>query len=343
MTNSQRIAQHGRLAPRFLAAYHRSLSDYRFFYDDVAEIGNPDLAEHAFYFVPGISGSPGQMRFALPSLLRTFGPRLYMKGLDAPAFSAALPIWDKYTIPNTEAKLEQLRDDLATLLRRFERLVVVCSSNGMYDFLAAASAFVPGELESRIQLVWVSCAPDRYSPTIWERVFFPVNGIVVNGHPWFAYPNHDLLRALNPETTNFFYWREGHQQRLFDKLDLESRFACLGFDWDYISTSQLGEVARHVISQIDRSWGGPVETLIAANDGYWQGVPRAFVLEVIRRYVPRARCVFRAGSHAGVITPTNLTELFGRTLARQRRLELPVPSRSLSRFAMDDVIATIVR
>jgi hypothetical protein len=83
--------------------------------------------------------------------------------------------------------------------------------------------------------------------------------------------------------------------------------------------------------------------LIAANDGYWQGVPRAFVLEVIRRYVPRARCVFRAGSHAGVITPTNLTELFGRTLARQRRLELPVPSRSLSRFAMDDVIATIVR
>jgi hypothetical protein len=316
MNTAHSVTRQGRFASRFVSAYHRSLSDYRLFYDDIAELGNPSLAEHAFYYVPGISGSPGQMRFALPSLSRTFGPRVYMKGLDVAAFSAGLPIWDKYTVPNTERKLEQLRADLVALLDRFDRLVVVCSSNGMYDFLAAANAFAPGELESRVQLLWLSCAPDRYSPTVWERVFFPMNGIVVDGHRWFAYPNHDVLRVLNPETTSFLFWREGHQQRLVDKLDLESRFRCLGFDWDYISTSQLGEVARHVISQIARPWEAPVDTLIAADDGYWQGASEESVLTIIRRYVPHAHCAVRRGSHVGVVTPTNLTELFGRTLSR---------------------------
>jgi len=32
------------------------------------------------------------------------------------------------------------------------------------------------------------------------------------------------------------------------------RFQCLGFDWDYISSSQLGEVAQHVIGLISRPW-----------------------------------------------------------------------------------------
>jgi hypothetical protein len=95
-----------------------------------------------------------------------------MKGLGATAFSATQPSWDKYTISNTDRKLEELRDDLVAMLRRFDRFVVVCSSNGMYDFLAAAATFAPGELESRIRLSWVWCAPDAYSPTVWERVFF---------------------------------------------------------------------------------------------------------------------------------------------------------------------------
>jgi hypothetical protein len=119
MIQSQLVEPSGRLAPRFIAAYLRSLSDYRLFYDDVAEIGSPDRAKYAFYFVPGISGSPGQMRFALPSLSRTFGSRVYMKGLDVPAFGTSVPVWDKYTVPNTERKLTQLRQDLTALLHRF--------------------------------------------------------------------------------------------------------------------------------------------------------------------------------------------------------------------------------
>ena len=335
---SREITPCGRLARKFVAAYHRSLSDYRLFFDDISEIGDPDLAAHAFYYVPGINGSAGQMRFALPSLTRTFGPRIYVKALSAPDFSSRAPVWDKYTIPNTERKLTRLRADLASLLRRFEQFVVVCSSNGMYDFLAAAAAFAPGELESRIHLVWIACAPDQYAPTIWQRVFFPLNGIEAHGHTWFAYPNHEVLRGLNPETGNFLPWHEGHQQRKFDRLDLASRFHCLGLRWDYISTSQLGEVAQYVGARIHRPWAGPVDTLIAADDGYWQGASYDAVLNVIRRYVPEARCVIRSGSHAGVVTPTNLTELFGRTLASMRPGQW---ARRSSRFARADGFAAM--
>jgi hypothetical protein len=42
----------GRFAGAFRESYLRSLDDYRFFYDDLAEIGNPAEADHAFYFVP---------------------------------------------------------------------------------------------------------------------------------------------------------------------------------------------------------------------------------------------------------------------------------------------------
>jgi hypothetical protein len=338
MIQSQTVERAGLLATRFIAAYRRSLSDYRLFYDDIAEIGNPSRAKHAFYFVPGISGSPGQMRFALPSLSRTFGPRVYMKGLDVPAFATGVPVWDKYTVPNTERKLAQLREDLTALLHRFDRLVVVCSSNGLYDFLAAAAKFPRGDLESRVQLVWVSCAPDHYSPTVWERVFFPINGVVVQGHRWFAYPNHDTLRMLNPETTNSLFWREGHQERRFDKADLESRFRCLGVHWDYISTSRFGEIAEHVIAQI-RPWNAPVQALIAADDGYWQGVPEETVLTTIRRYVPQAHCTFRPGSHAGVVTPTNLTEVFARVLSALQAKAV-VRRRPSMRFMQETMLAT---
>jgi hypothetical protein len=119
------------------------------------------------------------------------------------------------------------------------------------------------------------------------------------------------------------FWREGNQQRLFDKLDIESRFQCLGFDWDYVSTSQLGAVAQHVIALISRPWEASAETLIAATDGYWQGASPEKVLATIRRYIPRARCAVRAGSHVGVVTPTNLTELFGKVRSRVSSRQAP--------------------
>ena len=306
----------GLLSRRFLERYHRSLSDYRCYYDDITEVGNPSSASTAFYYVPGISGSPGQMRFSLPSLTRVFGARIYAKGLHTPAFSVSVPIWDKYTLRNADAKLVQLRADLLSMLERFDRFAVVCSSNGLYDFLAAASAFPGGFPESRVELVWVSCAPDEFAASPWERVFCPLNGVLVGGHRWFAYPNAGALRFVNPETAPSFVWRAGQQRRRFRKADVESRFHCFGLEWDYISASQLGSAARHVVDQISRPWGAPADVLIADNDGYWQGASLDTVTAVVRRYVPRATCTIREGSHVSVVNPTTLTDLFERLAVR---------------------------
>ena len=161
----------GRFARAFRERYLRSLDDYRFFYDDVTALGDRDDAEHIFYFVPGINGTPGQMRFVLPSLTRVFGSRIYFKALHLPEFSARRPTWEKYTIANLDRKLAQLRADLAQLLARHERVTVIASSNGFYDFAAAAGAFPPEELRERVHLIWGACAPDHFEPTPWERVF----------------------------------------------------------------------------------------------------------------------------------------------------------------------------
>lgn len=306
----------GLLADRFKAAYLRSLSDYRFFYDDIAEIGDPADARHAFYFVPGLNGAPGQMRFLLPSLVRVYGPRLYVKALAAPEFSTTVPAWEKYTTANVDRKLARLRADLAGMLDRFERFSVLCSSTGFYDFLAVAGTFDMRALESRVTLAWGACAPDRFGPTRWEKLFFPLNGFVHEGHRWFAYPNHNVITALNPETSASFLWREAVPRRLH-KFDLESRFRCLGLQWDYLSTSQFAAAAAHVIDRIRRSWGGPAEALVAAEDGFWQGRPRAEAEAVIRRYLPRANCVFALASHLWVANPTNVTALLARMNAHR--------------------------
>ena len=306
----------GILAAHFQQSYLRSLADYRFFYDDVAEVGRADDARHVFYFVPGINGTPGQMRFLLPSLTRVFGGRIYLKALHLPEFSARVPTWEKYTVAHAEKKLAQLRADLRDLLARFDHFAVLCSSNGFYDFLAAARAFDFAELESRVALAWGACAPDRFdSTTRWEKLFFPLNGFMHAGHRWFAYPNHNLLTAFNPETGTSFAWRDTAPRRLH-KVDLESRFRCLGLQWDYLSTSQISAVASHVIDQVRRSWGGPAEALVAAKDGYWNGTPPAEIEHVIRRYLPRASIEFKATSHLWVVNPTNVTALLERLQSR---------------------------
>jgi hypothetical protein len=129
----------GIFARAFRDRYLQSLHDYRFFYDDVTEIGNADQADYVFYFVPGVNGTPGQMRFLLPSLTRVFGSRLYLQALHLPEFSARRPTWEKYTVANVQRKLTQLRADLTALLERHERVTVLASSNGFYDFAAAAT------------------------------------------------------------------------------------------------------------------------------------------------------------------------------------------------------------
>ena len=307
----------GRFAPHFQNRYLRSLADYKFFYDDVAEIGCPATAEHVFYFVPGVSGTPGQMRFMLPSLTRVFGPHLYLKALHLPEFSARRPIWEKYTAANLDRKLARLRADLTALLARHARVTVMCSSNGFYDFAAAVSDWPRAPLAGRLHLVWGACAPDHFEPTPWEKIFFPLNGFTHDGHRWFAYPNHNAFTRLNPETSTSLAWRDAHQSRTLYKTDLESRFRCWGLDWDYVSTDQLGRAVEHVVKQIKHPWDLPSEALVAADDGYWQGRPRAAVEQIVRSYLPHSHIAFKPASHLWVVNPTNLTELFERVRAKQ--------------------------
>jgi hypothetical protein len=315
----------GRFARAFRESYLRSLRDYRLFYDDLAEIGNPDEADHAFYFVPGTNGTPGQMRFMLPSLVRVFGHRVYVKALHLPEFSARRPMWEKYSIANVDRKLARLRDDLHGLLARYARVTVLCSSSGFYDFAAAAGdlcATQPG----RLHLLWGACAPDHFKPTPWERVFYPINGFMHDGHPWFAYPNHNLFQVFNPETSTSFHWRDGRNRRNFVKVDLESRFRWGGLDWGYTSVSQLGAMTQYVVSRIRGPLHVPADALIAANDGYWQGRSRPEIARMIRAHLPECHLDFQPASHLWVVTPTYVTGLFERHKARLA--ELPDGHRS---------------
>ncbi|MDO8541058.1 MAG: hypothetical protein Q7S40_11530 [Opitutaceae bacterium] len=301
----------GRFTAAFRARYLQSLHDYRFFYDDISEIGNPATADYIFYFVPGINGTPGQTRFVLPSLTRVFGSQVYMKALHLPEFSARRPVWEKYTPANVDRKLEQLRTDLSELLQRHEHVTVIASSNGFYDFAAAAGNLSSDEV-ARIHLVWGACAPDHFDPTPWEQVFFPLNGFEHEGHRWFAFPNHNLFQAFNPEASHTHLWRDGPQSRRFVKADLESRFHFAGLEWDYVSVSQIGAMVHHVVNQIGGPVRIPAEALVAANDGYWQGKPPAVVERHIRRYLPDANIEFKPASHLWVVTPSHVTELFER-------------------------------
>jgi hypothetical protein len=126
----------GRWAAEFQRTYLASLRQYQHFYDDFSEYGHAGSARHAFYFIPGINGTPGQIRFAFPSLIKRFGRDLYIRGCFLPEFSALRPMWEKYTIANVLKKRAQISRDLEEMLGRFSRVNVLVSSNGLYDFVA---------------------------------------------------------------------------------------------------------------------------------------------------------------------------------------------------------------
>jgi hypothetical protein len=161
-----------------------------------------------------------------------------------------------------------------------------------------------------VLLVWGACAPDRFEPTPWEHVFYPLNGFEHQGHRWFAYPNHNGLKIFNPETSHAFDWCDAGQNRRFRKADLESRFTVGGIEWDYVSTSQLSAATRYVVQQIRGPLRCPAHALVAANDGYWQGKPRPLVERTIRDYLPQVNLLFRPASHLWVVNPSFATDLF---------------------------------
>jgi hypothetical protein len=293
----------------FKQRYLDSLDFYQQYYDDIFEYGVRDDPAKVFYFIPGINGVPGQVRFALPGMFRAYGERIHVRCCYHPGFSATVPVWNKYTPQNIAAKSQVIVDDLTELLTAYGEVVVIVSSSGFYDFVFAWDAMNDPSAAKRLKLLWVACAPDRFEETRWENLFFRINGHVVNGHRWFAYPNHNLLGFINPETTSSFRWKHHPLRKIFYKIDLESRFVCFRMYWDYTSISCFNEILDHLTD--DTRPLLPIEThvLVAANDGFWQGKGRAEVNAVISRYVTPTTVMFKDASHLWVATPENVTAL----------------------------------
>jgi hypothetical protein len=300
----------------FKRRYLESLKFYKHFYDDIYEYGVRDNPTKVFYFIPGISGVPGQVRFILPSLYHAHGAEIYVRCCHHPAFSATQPIWDKYSTANVDGKKRVIIKDLRELLLSYDEVVVIVSSNGFYDFVSAWWAMNDASAAKRLKLLWGACAPDHFEASRWEDLFFHLNGFAMNGHRWFAYPNHNLIRFINPETTTSFTWKYEALRKTFYKIDIESRFVCFNLYWAYISIGCFNEMLEHLVNGANRLL--PIEThvLVAANDGYWQNRGEAEVREVIGRYVAAKTVTVRNASHLWVVTPENATALL-------RRLEDP--------------------
>ena len=197
-------------------------------------------------------------------------------------------------------------------MSRYGEVVVIVSSNGFYDFVAAWRAMNDASAAPRLTLLWGACAPDRFAELRWETLFFGLNGFTVIGHRWFAYPNHNLLRFINPEMSTSVTWRYEALRRTFYKIDLESRFVCFNLYWDYVSIGCFNAMLEHVAT----SAGGllPIEThvLVAANDGFWQGRGEAEVRAVIGRHVVPKTVMLKNASHLWVATPEHATALLQR-------------------------------
>ncbi|MCI0652942.1 MAG: hypothetical protein L0Y38_01465 [Methylococcaceae bacterium] len=292
----------------FKSRYRDSLDFFRSFYDDIAEYGNPVKARHAFYFVPGFNGAPGQIRFALNSLVLAFGPEIYLRCLDSEDFSAKKPVWGKYTPQSMERKRAAFVKDIIELGERFEHLTVIVSSSGFYDFLAGFTQ-LPDSIKPRIKLAWIACAPDRSEPSKWEPLFYALNGFTLNGHRWFAYPNHNWLSFINPECNANIKWAYGPQRKTFFKNDLESRFYVWGLLWDYLSFDLYNWVTGNNIGQSRFPIDIECAVMVATEDGYWLGKEKSEIESVVYRYLSNATILYRKTTHLWVTVPENISAL----------------------------------
>ncbi len=289
--------------------YIESLGFYKHFYDDIYEYGSQTSARKVFYFVPGIGGVPGQIRFIFPSLFNRYGVNIYVRCCYLPEFSATEPIWEKYTVENVDKKRDAIVEDLSDLLSAHGDVTVIASSNGFYDFISAYDVLNDARASKRLTLLWGACAPDRFEETPWEPFFYRMNGFVHNEHRWVAYPNHNLLKFLNPETTTTFKWRYESQKKTFFKIDLESRFICFNLYWDYVSVSCFNEMLEHMLRNVRNPIDVETRVLVAANDGYWKGRRENAIMAVIDKYVSKKTVTFKNASHLWVVAPENVTEL----------------------------------
>lgn len=292
------------LGDLFKKRYLKSLEDFALFYDDFHEYGDRD-APTAFYFVPGIDGVAGQVRFALPSLRRVFGDRIYLRCSYLDEFSAARPIWEKFTLANIDKKRAQIVADLEALAHRRATLYVMVSSNGFYDLLYAYPKLSPA-VTDKLKLIWVAVAPDEFRPTPWESIFYRLNGFDHGGHRWFAVPNHNAFAWINPETSTSHTWRQNGQARVFYKNDLESRLSFMGLQWSFNSLDCFNECLRHEIAGSTYPLPIPAYVLVATNDGYWQGRPLADIDLLLDKYLEQKMVLYKDASHLWVLTPDNV-------------------------------------
>lgn len=293
---------------KFLKAYEKSLKTYyRYFYDDFEEYGNKD-AGMAIYFIEGIGGVPGQIRFAFPSIIRHFGTDIYIKSLHLKEFSSKEFIFNKYTIENIKKKKEKIIKDLNNLGKKYKRVIIVASSNGFYDFLYAYSG-LDKALLSKAELVWCAVAPDHFQKTKYENFFYKINGFTKDNHKWFAFPNTNLLKYLNPELKLTHKWKYHGFKKTFYKNDLEFRFKCMGLWWAYASITCFNEILKHIIDNSKYPIDIKSYVLVAANDGYWQGKSKAEIEKHLDKYLTNKEVIYKPSSHLWLLMPENISEI----------------------------------
>jgi hypothetical protein len=296
----------------FLARYHESLFYYKNFYDDLDQIGNPETCTEAFYFIPGFNGTPGQMRFGLPSLIKQFGSNIFMKSLYLEEFSSRRPTWMKYSEQNLQMRRLKITQDLEEMSAKFPRVRIITSSTGFYDFLAVYSQVK--KFTCKHILYWISCAPDQVSRPLSEKIFYAVNGFTYEGRKWYAYPNQQLLRFINPECSTRKRWRHKHQRKVFFKNDLESRYFCFGLLWDYTSWDCITEMLKSNLD-VYHSCGQPIEleahVMAATKDGFWDDSRPEVIEKTLDRYLVNKRIIYRETSHLWVVTPEKISDLIG--------------------------------
>ena len=294
----------------FLRRYHSGLFYYKHYYDDVHVIGNPETCREAFYFVPGFNGTPGQMRFGLPSLIKRFGSNIYLRSLYLKEFSSRHPTWTKYTEVSLQQRRRRIIEDLREMSEIFPRIRIIVSSTGFYDFLAAYSQLENTSCEHI--LYWVSCAPDQVSHPLSENIFYQINGFTYQGQKWFSYPNHQLLRFINPECSTRKRWKHDRQRKVFYKNDLESRFFCGGLLWDYASWECITFMLRNNLD-IFYSQGRPIDlethVLAATKDGFWDDSSPENIEKTLSKYLVNKRIIYKKTSHLWVVTPENISQL----------------------------------
>jgi hypothetical protein len=285
--------------------------------------------------VPGINGAPGQIRFAIPNLVKRFGPNLHIKCLHLPAFSTRLPIWEKYRPRAIAERQQKLRADLEALLAVHEKVYVIASSNGFYDFAAAASE-IGNQARARLRMLWISCAPDHFYASRWIDVFARINGFQQDGALWAAVPNHNWLRFFNPETVSEFAWKDGRVRRRLYKTDLESRFRLFGMHWAFTSPDCFNRMLKDMVERIARPVDFPTYALYGTQDGYWYGHPPDAVDTILRRYTGKFQILKRPASHLWVIAPDNLDAYLamvqrGEGIAADRVVEVAAPLKTRNR------------